>query len=119
MPTRFLDVDDYLASLDPIAGDVMRAARAQLHAVLPGCGETISYGMPTFTLDGHAFLYVGAWKRHLGVYPVPNLDDGLEADVAPYRSTPDTLRFPYRQGVPFDLLGRVALAVAAARRTAG
>ncbi len=65
-----------------------------MHEAVPGSGETISYQMPTFTHDGAAFLYLGAWKRHLGVYPVPVFDGPLEAEVAPFRSGRDALRFP-------------------------
>ena len=116
MPTtRFLDVDDYIASLAPDAQDMMRGARAAVHAAVPGVGETISYQMPTFTLDGRAFLYVGAWKHHLGVYPVPVFEGALEAEVAPFRSGRDTLQFRYRSGVPTALIGRVAAAALARR----
>ena len=82
---------------------------------MPGSGETISYQMPTFTHDGAAFLYMGAWKRHLGVYPVPVLDGALEAEVAPFRSGRDTVQFPYRTGVPAELIGRIAAAALARR----
>jgi uncharacterized protein YdhG (YjbR/CyaY superfamily) len=118
MPARFLDVDDYIASLAPDAQEVMRQARAAVHDAIPGVGEAISYQMPTFTLDGEAFIHLGAWRRHLGAYPVPRFDGALEAEVAPYRSTPDTVRFVYRDRVPFELLGRIAAAAAAQRRLA-
>jgi len=116
MPTRYVDVDHYIVGLPPDAQAVMGDARAAVHAAVPGVGETISYQMPTFTVDGQAFLYLGAWKHHLGVYPVPDLAGPLEAEVAAYRSTPDTLRFPYRRGVPFELIGRIAAAMTALPR---
>jgi uncharacterized protein YdhG (YjbR/CyaY superfamily) len=119
MATRYLDVDDYIASLAPGARDAMTAARAAVHAAVPGVGETISYQMPTFTLDGAAFVYVAGWKHHLGIYPVPVFDADLEAAVAPHRAKTDTVQFPYRSGVPFELLGRIVAAMAARRPAAG
>ena len=86
------DVDAYIAAFPPDVQAVLAAARAAVHEAVPGTGETISYQMPTFTHDGQAYLYLGGWKRHLGVYPVPVLDGALEAEVAPYRSGQDTLR---------------------------
>jgi uncharacterized protein YdhG (YjbR/CyaY superfamily) len=118
MAPRFDDIDDYLRSLAPDARDALTAARAAVHAAVPGAGEAISYQMPTFTVDGAAFMYLGAWKRHLGVYPVPVFDDALEAEVAPYRAKTNTVQFPYRAGVPYELVGRIAAAIAEhARRT--
>ncbi|WP_255347116.1 hypothetical protein [Cellulomonas sp. KRMCY2] len=36
----------------------------------------------------------------------------LEAEVAPYRAQKDTLRFPYRDPIPYDLIERLATALA-------
>ena len=36
----------------------------------------------------------------------------LEAEVAPYRSEKDTFQFFYRDGVPYDLVERIASALA-------
>jgi uncharacterized protein YdhG (YjbR/CyaY superfamily) len=114
VPT-YVDVDAYIATFPPDVQAVLAAARAAIHEAVPGSGETISYQMPTFTHDGAAFLYLGAWKRHLGVYPVPVFEGALEAEVAPFRSGRDTLQFRYRSGVPTALIGRVAAAALARR----
>lgn len=46
--------------------------------------ETISYQMPTVTLDGKYLVYVAAWKNHIGLYPVPPLsDDHHHAEHSP------------------------------------
>jgi uncharacterized protein YdhG (YjbR/CyaY superfamily) len=115
MTTHSPAVDDYIDGLAPTARAVITAARADIHAAVPGAGETFSYRMPTFTVDGAAFLYLGAWKQHLGVYPVPLFEGALEEEVAPYRAHQDTVRFPYRSGVPAGLVGRIAAAAAAMR----
>jgi uncharacterized protein YdhG (YjbR/CyaY superfamily) len=65
--------------------------------------------MPTFTLDGKPLVHVAAWTKHIGVYPLPEMDDDLTRDVAPYRGTPDTLRLPL-DAVPYGLLERVLAA---------
>jgi len=111
---RYVDVDDYLASLAPDAAEALDAARATIHQAVAGGGETISYQIAAFTVGGRIFMYVGAWKRHLGIYPVPVFDDDLEAEVTPYRAKTDTVQFPYRAGVPHELLGRIATAMAMA-----
>src|SRR5215211_9168742 len=112
MAPRFDDVDDYVRSLAPDAREALTAARAAVHAAVPGAGETISYQMPTFTVDGAPFLHVGAWRRHLGVYPAPTFGGALDDQLAPYRASKGSLQFTYRAGVPYDLIGQVAAATA-------
>src|SRR3954469_13980225 len=111
MAARVSTVDDYVAALPDDVRPQMERIRRSIRAVAPDVGETISYAMPTFTLDGRPLLHVAAWKHHIGVYPLPEMDDDLARDVEPYRGTPDTLRLPL-DDVPFELLERAVTALA-------
>src|SRR3954468_3622380 len=115
MAAPFTTVDEYVASLPEDVQPVMEEVRRVVRRVVPEVAETISYQMPTFTLDGRPLVHVAAWKRHIGVYPLPEMDDDLARDVEPYRGTPDTLRLPLH-AVPFELLERVVTALADERR---
>ena len=72
----------------------------------PGTEERISYGIPTFALDGRYLIYFAGWKQHVSVYPIPETDDVLERAIAPYRTGKGTLRFPLDQPIPYDLIER-------------
>lgn len=106
-------VEEYQAARPAEVQLVLREVRRHIHAAVPGLAESISYGMPTLSLDGRPVLSYGAWKQHLGLYPVPRSDDELEQAVAPYRATKDTLRFRYRDPIPYPLIARIAAARAA------
>ena len=86
---------------------------------MPGSGETISYGIPTITVDGAALLYFAGWKRHVSVYPVPEGDERYEATVGPYRSGASTAKFPLSAPIPFDVIAAIAARWAAIRVRAG
>jgi uncharacterized protein YdhG (YjbR/CyaY superfamily) len=115
MARRFTDVDEYIDALPDGVRPVMARIRRSIHAVVPDVGETISYDMPTFTLDGLPLVHVAAWRKHIGLYPLPAMDDGLARDVAPYRGTESTLRVPL-DAVPFELVERVTAALLDQRR---
>jgi uncharacterized protein YdhG (YjbR/CyaY superfamily) len=110
MATRFASVDEYIDALPEDVRPLMEGIRQSIRRVVPDVGETISYQMPTFTLDGKPLLHVAAWKKHIGIYPLPAMDDDLVRDVAPYRGTQDTLRLPL-DAVPYALLERVLAAM--------
>ena len=112
---KYASVDEYVATFPPAVQEVLEAVRRTVHDALPGVGETISYHMPLFTLEGQGLFFLAGWKRHVSVYPVPELDDATAADVAPYLSGASTLKFPLSSPVPLDLVRRVALVHAAAR----
>ena len=87
----------------------MQQVREAVTAAVPAVGETIRYAMPTFTLDGRSVVHVAAWKRHIGLYPLPQRlgDPGLEAAVARYRGAKDAMHLPHREPLPLDLVRRV------------
>jgi uncharacterized protein YdhG (YjbR/CyaY superfamily) len=116
MPQSFATIDEYVAALPEHARPVMEGLRRSIRAVVPQVGETISYAMPTFTLDGLPLVHVAAWKKHVGLYPLPPLDEELAAQVAPYRAAKDTMQLKYAQPVPYDLVERV-VAVMVRRRS--
>jgi uncharacterized protein YdhG (YjbR/CyaY superfamily) len=113
-----LTVDDYVAALPDHVRPVMENLRRSIRAVVPDIGETISYKMPTFTLDGLPLLHLAAWKKHVGLYPLPPMDDDLGRAVAPYRAAKDTMQLTYAEPIPYDLVERVVSAMVR-RRAAG
>ncbi len=100
-------VDAYAAALPNQPRDVLDRIRRLIATRVPGVRESIRYQMPVFTIDGIYLVYVGAWKHHIGLYPIPALAPDLEADVAPYRTKTDTVRFLYKQPIPYELIERL------------
>jgi uncharacterized protein YdhG (YjbR/CyaY superfamily) len=100
-------VDAYAAALPDQSRDVLDKIRELIAKRVPGVHESIRYQMPVFTFDGIYLVYVGAWKHHIGLYPIPALAPDLEADVARYRTKTDTVRFLYKQPIPYELIERL------------
>jgi uncharacterized protein YdhG (YjbR/CyaY superfamily) len=100
-------VDEYLAGLPDDVRARVEEVRRVVHEVVPRAGETISYAMPTFTLDGQPLLHVAAWKEHIGLYPLPALDPELDVLVGPYRGAKDAMKLPHGEPLPGHLAARV------------
>src|SRR4051794_29175644 len=113
----FTTVDEYVAALPDDVRQVMENLRRSIRTVVPDAGETISYAMPTFTLDGLPLVHVAAWKKHVGLYPLPAMDDELGREVAPYRAAKDTMQLRYAEPIPYALVERVLAAMVAQRRS--
>lgn len=96
-------VEEYVGGLSPEAAGHFETVRQIVHEVAPGAVESIRYQMPVFATDAGYITYVGAWKKHLGLYPIPRID-ALEERLAPHRTAKDTVRLLYRDPIPTDLL---------------
>lgn len=111
MAAQTSPVDDYIASRPPDQRPSLEGVREAIRRAAPGAEETISYHMPTFSVDGRRLVYFAAWKKHIGLYPAPAVDAALEADIARYRAAQGTLRFPLDEPIPFHLIQRVVEAL--------
>jgi uncharacterized protein YdhG (YjbR/CyaY superfamily) len=112
---RFATVDDYIASFPPETRTILENVRRAMRKAAPGTEETISYDIPTFTLDGRYVIYFAGWKQHISIYPIPEGDEALARDIAPYRHGKGTLRFPLKEPIPYELIERLAAAAVRAR----
>ena len=118
MAGRFDTVDEYIAALPGDVQVIMERLRQTVRDVTPGVEETISYSMPTFTLDGLPLVHVAAWKKHVALYPLPELTGPLADEVAPYRGAKDAMHLRLGEPIPYELVGRV-VRVLLDRRAAG
>ena len=108
MANKYETIDDYIASKPPEVQPILEAVRQTLRKAVPEADEAISYEIPTFKLDGRYVVYFAAWKNHLSVYPIPDADEALEKELAPFRAAKGTLKFPLGEPIPYDLIERVA-----------
>jgi uncharacterized protein YdhG (YjbR/CyaY superfamily) len=111
----FTTVDEYIASFPDDVQDVLRRVRATIHEAVPDSGEKISYNIPTVTIGGRHTVFFSGWKNHISLYPIPSGDPDLDAAIEPYKAGKGTLKFPLGDPIPYELIGRIAKALAGGR----
>jgi uncharacterized protein YdhG (YjbR/CyaY superfamily) len=104
VPQRPESVDDYISTFPSDVQTVLQEVRRTILTAAPGAQESISYQIPTFTIGGRPVVYLAGWKKHISVYPVPDLDESLERQVAPYLSGKGTAKFPLARPIPHELI---------------
>jgi uncharacterized protein YdhG (YjbR/CyaY superfamily) len=105
----FASVDEYIAAQAGAVQRVLRRVRNAIRQAIPRADETISYGIPTYKLDGRAVIYFAGWSEHYSIYPTTSrLSEALGDELAPYEAGKGTLRFPLADPVPVRLIARIA-----------
>jgi uncharacterized protein YdhG (YjbR/CyaY superfamily) len=100
-------IDEYIAGFPQPVREILEQIRSTIRAAAPDAQETISYQMPTFTLNGRYLIYFAAYKKHIGLYPAPIGDPAFDADLSAYQAGKGTLRFPLNKPIPFDLISKI------------
>jgi uncharacterized protein YdhG (YjbR/CyaY superfamily) len=98
-------IDEYIAGFPQDVQQILERVRTTIREAAPEAVETISYQMPTFDLDGKHLVYFAAYKKHIGMYPVP-MGSEMEG-LAAYEAGKGTARFPLDRPIPFDLITRI------------
>jgi uncharacterized protein YdhG (YjbR/CyaY superfamily) len=101
---RFDSVDDYISTFPPEIQTVLQAVRRTIRGAAPGAKESISYQIPTFSIGGRPVVYLAGWTKHISIYPIPDLDEKLEPQIAPYLSGKGTAKFALGKPIPHELI---------------
>jgi uncharacterized protein YdhG (YjbR/CyaY superfamily) len=101
-------IDEYIAEFPPETQKVLEELRALVRATAPDVTEKISYGIPTFDLNGHYLVYFAGWKKHIGFYPVTvGVAEALKEELKPHKPGKGSVQFPLGQPMPTDLIRRI------------
>lgn len=107
MKNKINSMDEYIDTFPEDIQILLKQVRQTIKAAAPEAGEKISYGIPTFTLNGKYLIYFAGWKHHISIYPIPRGDDAFNQEVAPYVSGKGTLKFPIDKPMPLKLIAKM------------
>ena len=99
-------IEEYIETFEPKIQKVLNEIRDFIKAEVPEATEKISYGMPTFYLNGN-LVHFAAFKDHYGFFPSPSGIDAFEKELAPYRSGKGTLHFSIEKPIPWEIIKKV------------
>jgi uncharacterized protein YdhG (YjbR/CyaY superfamily) len=99
-------IDDYIAGYPADVQAILQQIRQTIHETAPEATEAISYGMPTFKLNGN-LVHFGAFKNHIGFYPVPSGMEAFKDELAAYKQGKGSVQLPLDKPMPLDLIRRI------------
>lgn len=107
--TNFQSVDEYIGSRPEPIQDTLHRVRAIIRKTLPAAEEVISYQIPAYKIGGKLVIFFAGWKQHFSLYPASEpLVAAFQAELAPYKRSKGTIRFPLSQPIPAKLIAGIA-----------
>jgi uncharacterized protein YdhG (YjbR/CyaY superfamily) len=117
-PSKPATIDEHIGAFPPEVQTILQQVRRTIQRAAPAAVETISYGIPTFDLNGKHLVFFAGWKRYVSVYPLPAGDAAFQQEIARYKQGKGSIQFPYRDGVPFELIEKIVTLLAAEKPAA-
>lgn len=103
---NFTNIDEYILTFPNEIQEKLTALRERIRAVVPDAEEKISWGMPTFWLQGN-LIHFAAFKNHIGIYPGERGVSEFQDKLTEYKSSKGTIQFPFNKPLPLDLVEEI------------
>lgn len=106
MNTAITTIDAYIATFPASTQALLQQMRSTIAKAAPKAEEAISYGMPTFKLQGNLVHFAG-YKNHIGFYPAPSGIVNFAEDLKKYQTSKGAIQFPVDEKLPLALVTKI------------
>lgn len=103
---NFNTIDTYIESQPENIQVLLKQMRKTIQKAAPEAQETISYGIPTFKLNGN-LVHFGGFKTHIGFYPGPRGIEAFKEKLSAYEGSKGTVKFPVDKPLPLELVAEI------------
>lgn len=107
---NYANIDEYLANFSGETREKLDIIRETIQSVMPAeATEKISYGIPTFYLNGNIVHFAG-YEHHIGFYPGSVPIKEFASELSKYKTSKGTVQLPLDQPLPIDLIKKMTKA---------
>ncbi len=99
-------IDAYIASYPKDVQVILEKMRSTIQKLAPKAEEAISYGIPTFKLNGN-LVHFAAYEKHIGFYPGAAGIFAFQKEISKYKWSKGTVQFPVGEPIPWDLISKI------------
>jgi len=105
--SRPTSIDEYLASVEPEKRAALERLRRTIRAAAPKAEECISYGIPTFRIDGKVLVSFGAAAKHCSLFAGALPIKVHRRELAAFSLSKGTIRFQPDDPIPATLVRKL------------
>jgi uncharacterized protein YdhG (YjbR/CyaY superfamily) len=98
------NVDAYLEELEPGRLDALVTLRSMTREAAPDAGESMQYGMPTYSYKGHVFCAFASQKNYISLYMDTEIVEQHGDEVAALKPGKSCIRFRNLEQLPLDTI---------------
>lgn len=105
--TKNKTIETYINNYPKEVQKLLLSIKELINKITPEAEETISYGIPTFKLNGVNLVHFAAYKKHLGFYPTPSAITAFEKELIKYKQAKGSVQFPLNEALPIKLIEKI------------
>jgi uncharacterized protein YdhG (YjbR/CyaY superfamily) len=104
--TKPKNFEEYITAFPAETQLILEQLRETIRKAAPDADEIISYGMPSFRLNGR-LVYFAAFKNHIGFYPMVTGIEAFKTNFSGYKWAKGSVQFPLQKPLPHELITKI------------
>jgi uncharacterized protein YdhG (YjbR/CyaY superfamily) len=104
--TKPKNFEEYITAFPAETQKILEELRETIRKAAPDADEIISYGMPSFRLNGR-LVYFAAFKNHIGFYPMVTGIEAFKTNFSGYKWAKGSVQFPLQKPLPHELITKI------------
>jgi uncharacterized protein YdhG (YjbR/CyaY superfamily) len=104
--TKPKNFEEYITAFPAETQKILEELRETIRKAAPDADEIISYGMPSFRLNGR-LVYFAAFKNHIGFYPMVTGIEAFKANFSGYKWAKGSVQFTLQKPLPHELITKI------------
>jgi len=103
---QYKTIDEYISTFPENVQNTLKKIRKTIKESAPKAVEAMTWGMPTFKLNGN-LVHFAAFKKHVGFYPGASGIDAFKKEISGYKNAKGSVQFPLDEPIPFYLIKKI------------
>ena len=99
-------IDEYIGEYSVELQKVLQDLREFIRKCAPEATERISWGMPTFYLQGN-LVHFAVNKGYIGLYPGESGVSVFKDELTEYKTTKGSIHLPLNKTMPYELIKKI------------
>lgn len=104
---KYTNIDEYINMFPKDIQDILKKVRTLIKKTIPLAVETISYGIPTYKIDGKNIIHFAGYSKHIGIYPGVKAVEHFKERLNEYKTSKGTIQFQLSKPIPYDLITEI------------
>ena len=102
-------IDEYIEIQPATVQPILQKIRQVVRDVAPEATETISYGIPTFDVNGTHLVHFAGFKNHISFFPTSSPMPVFKKELEGYKTSAGTIQFSLDKPIPYDLIKKITI----------
>jgi uncharacterized protein YdhG (YjbR/CyaY superfamily) len=100
-------IDEYISGFSGKVKDELIKIKNFIKKLAPDATEAMTYGVPTYKLNGKNLIHFAAFKHHFGIYPTPTAIKHFANELKDLETSMGTIKFNFDQKISYALIEKI------------